>query len=73
MSRGAELETWLQRLEQDGKPGQLHIVLAARAMLAAIDSTPDSQYRELAVCKLTDTVIAAAVAARQPETQPCPN
>lgn len=73
MSRAAELETWLARLEADGGTAHLHIVLAARALLAAIDATPASQYRELAVCKLTDTVIAAAVAARQPESPPCPS
>lgn len=63
----AELEQWLQRLELEGSPERAAIVTAARSLQTAIGALPSGEYRDMAICKLTDTVITAAVATNQPK------
>lgn len=66
--RLAELDQWLFRLEMmHESPERAAIVTAARSMQAAIGALPSGEYRDMAICKLTDTVAVAAVAANQPK------
>ena len=66
--RRAELDQWFDVLEQSGERAQHEIARGARLILRTIEAAPASDYRDMALCKLTDAVITAAVAARQPNT-----
>lgn len=72
MSRAAELDQWLERLEASELDTDRRLAAAGRALLAEIVKAPCTEYRDMALCKLTDAITLAAVAARQPkEEAPC--
>ncbi len=64
--RTAELYRWFDELETSGKHAEHEISRGARCILAALNAAPDSEYRRMALCKLTDAVVVAAIAGRQP-------
>ena len=63
--RTAELHRWLSELRDADRPAERVIAAGARTMLDAIEVAEDTEYRAMALCKLTDAVITAAVACRQ--------
>lgn len=67
--RSAELHTWLAELETSHTEAEHAIGRGARAILASIEQAPASTYRDMALCRLTDTIIMAAVACRQPQPE----
>ena len=65
--RTPELRRWLADLSASDKPAERVIAEGARFILGSIEGAPDSPYRDMAVCKLTDAVTLAAIASRQPD------
>lgn len=67
--RSAELRRWIGELSASDKPTERVIAEGARFILGSIEGAPDSPYRGMALCKLTDAVTLAAIASRQPQPE----